>query len=728
MQTIIQHVIRGYGPPVAIPVEFGIHYIDIQTGDLYISRGKTSAGDWGQPLKAAMVEGEEGKTFGWNDGQDWIVLNIGVQPAVVDDEDNAITTQTQEHAATTVTSLGALSQAISAQTGDSNATQTIQTYIESQLGLVAGTPGGGDPSTVLAKLSDADRDAFWLTVQEGEVLQTVVDDGITNVVNFSETTTSTLRAIPDSLNIAGYHLVGNNEWNIGSQAVTEPSIIWPKTNQMVPPEFTIVCSGAQTVYGDPSEVHRRVTITQGIHQIVYETKTNHVRVKCYPEMPALIEITDVSFLGDSRTAAVTVEVSNIIMGAVLATEAVNNIIRLPSTFSVQYNVVNGVDDITSVDWQILFDGNVVISQVSNSQMITLTTGSLDFNKPYVVRVRIQGKLFGWTDWVSETFSVDGVKLLATGRSGTLPRLQVFAQTGDDFDSIFASNPSVGNVYSNALCWSNDGSHLAVAHSTSPYWTIHKRNGLSVSKLLDLPGSVSTWLAAARYSPTNDHLFITGQQSHLYSRTGDVYVKLTSGVPYDSYTVRDAEYSPDGQFLAMASGGSIGALRVWKKNQDNTYTKITTTPTTGGDAYTVSWDPTSKYVVVACYDSPKVMIFRRGEFDTFNSGFYPPDLLTAIGGGGSNSRGAAFSPDGKWLVVTQPKTGYGLVVWKRVSDEGFELMTLDPTLRNPSYGTKVLFSPDSKYLMTSRNLLKIEGDEFVEIPSDSIPKNGAWWYE
>lgn len=105
---IIQHVKRGYGQPTSPPEEIGIHYIDVVTNELYISRGKISVNDWGEPLSTALVPGSNGLVFGWSDasGQTWYVLDkLGVEEDAVLTKDGSMLAAATSYANTSVEGL-----------------------------------------------------------------------------------------------------------------------------------------------------------------------------------------------------------------------------------------------------------------------------------------------------------------------------------------------------------------------------------------------------------------------------------------------------------------------------------------------------------------------------------------------------------------------------------------------------------------------------------------------
>lgn len=45
-----QHITKGRGAPLKIPSELHQHYIDLNTSEIYVSRGTEYVEDWGQPL------------------------------------------------------------------------------------------------------------------------------------------------------------------------------------------------------------------------------------------------------------------------------------------------------------------------------------------------------------------------------------------------------------------------------------------------------------------------------------------------------------------------------------------------------------------------------------------------------------------------------------------------------------------------------------------------------
>ena len=141
---------------------------------------------------------------------------------------------------------------------------------------------------------------------------------------------------------------------------------------------------------------------------------------------------------------------------------------------------------------------------------------------------------------------------------------ILAGTVNKFDTIYAdilleftklADPSILPTNTGVFAaFSPDGVYLSVAHSTTPFVTIYKRNGDVFTKLAD-PDILPTGTGyGTAFSPDGLYLsvahvitpFVT-----IYKRNGDVFTKLADPDILPTGTGYGTSFSPDGLYLTVA---------------------------------------------------------------------------------------------------------------------------------------------------------------------------------
>lgn len=93
-----QHVYKGNGRPTFVPPDINAHYVDLETGEVYLARGDISPSDWGEALlditalQQALDEFEQsiGNGVGLNQVIDFSVQLVGQTKLVYIDIENVI--------------------------------------------------------------------------------------------------------------------------------------------------------------------------------------------------------------------------------------------------------------------------------------------------------------------------------------------------------------------------------------------------------------------------------------------------------------------------------------------------------------------------------------------------------------------------------------------------------------------------------------------------------------
>lgn len=701
---------RGYGPPTVAPVEFGIHYIDVTSGDMYLSRGKVDVDDWGQPLKAAMVDGEEGKTFGWNDGQTWYVLDIGVQKEIIDQKDVDTLNSGIQHSSTRVTELGAVATALLTASNDNDVKTSIQQYTNAQFDLIAGTPGGGDVGTVMAKLSNADRDAHWLPVVEGEVLQTTMQSTNGEIQDHTNVAIAALRVVEEpNLDVDSGSVVTSTSWVEKVNAVSTPTILYPLPNGVVPSEFTIIGTPFNATY-DVERLYREFEVKINGLTEIYTSNSDQYRVKCSPGDHITIKIRDVTEVGESGWGEVSVTSATITTSARLTTGSINGAINLPATFSVIREVVGSVDDHTQTSWIITNNvGDVVFSSPLdpiNVTAISVPDGTLLLNEQYTIKAITHGKLWGDVE-TEETVTTAGIKMLYAGAAATTsPRSKSYSQSIDAFTLAAGSALLPADETDTTIRMISPDKTFAVAiSSTSPFIHIYRRVGAKFTKdgvvqpvvpgiVHDVSFSVGSRILAVAHaaapfvtlfrvdinancssgpvlstpvpnsytlgiSPSGHHLIVripstspsTWYTLALYILSGDVYVKSSTGAPsVNSPNITRVIFNPKyPEYVGVTplNYNSAGYVQIFKWT-GTAYASTDVLLTGGGNARAFNFDDSGLQIAGTGSESKNSYMVVA----TFDPTSGKTTIIKSYSSAKFNAEpfgNVAFNPDGDYLA-------------------------------------------------------------------------------
>ena len=106
---------------------------------------------------------------------------------------------------------------------------------------------------------------------------------------------------------------------------------------------------------------------------------------------------------------------------------------------------------------------------------------------------------------------------------------------------------------NGVAWDPTGQYLAVAHGSSPYLTVYRREGDSLTKLPDpavLPMGIGYGVA---WDPTGQYLAVAYSNIPcltVYRRDGDSLTKLPDPAVLPTGIGRGVAWDPTGQYLAV----------------------------------------------------------------------------------------------------------------------------------------------------------------------------------
>ena len=206
---------------------------------------------------------------------------------------------------------------------------------------------------------------------------------------------------------------------------------------------------------------------------------------------------------------------------------------------------------------------------------------------------------------------------------TSPFITIYKRNGDTFTKL--DNPAnLPTGTAHWVGWSYDNTYLAVGHSTSPYITIYKRSGDVFTKLAnpaDLPQDAVPRVAWSKtnstylYAGVYNSIFTYGR---MYKRTNDTFSVISFSSPKG---FRDAAFSPNDDYFTLAyleQAESIDYLKIYKHSGD-TFTSLDD-PAELAHPTCISWSPDSIYLSLG-EGNGHVFTYKR-DGDTFTKLAYP----------------------------------------------------------------------------------------------------------
>ena len=164
---------------------------------------------------------------------------------------------------------------------------------------------------------------------------------------------------------------------------------------------------------------------------------------------------------------------------------------------------------------------------------------------------------------------------------------------------------------NGTAFSPDGNYMSVAHATTPFITIYKRDGDIFTKLDNpdvLPASTGNGIA---FSPDVNYLSVAHNISPfitIYKRDGDVFTKLDNPDVLPPSTGRGTAFSPDGNYLSVAHATSP-FITIYKRSGD-VFTKLANPDVLPADTGNgTAFSPDGNYLSVAHVTTPFITIYR-----------------------------------------------------------------------------------------------------------------------
>lgn len=228
-------------------------------------------------------------------------------------------------------------------------------------------------------------------------------------------------------------------------------------------------------------------------------------------------------------------------------------------------------------------------------------------------------------------------------------------------------------------------YIAAGHHSSPYLTIYKQDGDTITKLpaLDASNRPSNIALGCAFTPDGDYLIaahVSSPYVSVYSRSGDVFTKLAAPADPPSGTATSVSIHGDHVIVGLQNAPYVAhysmAAGVLTKLADPA-------DLPSGSVWGVAFSPDGAYASTTHSDSPYVTTY--GKVGNVLTKITDPAALPT----GNGSR-VAFLPDSSGLIATFITAPYAHVY----SLAGSSMVKqVDPTPNPDDNGYGVAVSPD-----------------------------------
>jgi WD40 repeat protein len=215
------------------------------------------------------------------------------------------------------------------------------------------------------------------------------------------------------------------------------------------------------------------------------------------------------------------------------------------------------------------------------------------------------------------FSPNGEFLAVAHATSTF--LTIYQRSGTTFTSIppiWTAPAGTGN----GVAWSADSRFLSVAHVTSPFITIYERSDTTFTKLTnpaDLPTNAGQ---DCSFSPSGEFLtvaHVTTPFITTYQRSGTTFTKLANPSSLPASNGAAVAWSLSNKYLAIGHGTSP-FLSVYERS-GTTFTKLANVSTIPNGFGGCDFSPNGEFLAVASNGSPNIQIYQTNS-DMPSSGF------------------------------------------------------------------------------------------------------------
>jgi hypothetical protein len=304
------------------------------------------------------------------------------------------------------------------------------------------------------------------------------------------------------------------------------------------------------------------------------------------------------------------------------------------------------------------------------------------------------------------FSRDG-QFLAIAHS-TTPFVTIYQRNGDTFIKL-ADPATLPTGNAGGAAWSADGQFLAIAHDISPWVTIYQRSDTTFTKLAN-PASLPPDTGRGCAFSADGTLFAVAHSTtpfiSIYTISGTTFTKQANPatLPGATQPGMGCAFSPEGAYLAVASGSQAQSHTIYAISAGPVFTKITN-PTMPSDAFDASWSDDSKVLVCGLpYDRVGATFTNR---------------VRGAGVGITSRLGDDISPDGTYIGVAGFPTSF-MAFYKKFGSTiqllGNPSVIPTGTGRGASWSPRIEFSEVANPLWLNRAFSKGSSSVSATIPS------------
>lgn len=288
-------------------------------------------------------------------------------------------------------------------------------------------------------------------------------------------------------------------------------------------------------------------------------------------------------------------------------------------------------------------------------------------------------------------------------TGTLHEVATYKNTTGSFAQI--SNPPnipAGQQITIGRTYTGNYMSLAVQAGTTKI-LVYTNNGNDT--FTDITANLSAQpnnTVSSAWHPSDTYMACGSGISpyvYFYSVSGTSLTQLASPSTLPPFQVNTMQWSPNGTYLALTTGGQSPYCMIYKNNGDNTFTAISLPSPIAALCSGSTWSADSKYVVFVSGTSPYLMIYRNNGDDTFTkltNPTLPASTLIAA---------AAFSPNGNYLILGSPNVGANTVMaYQNNGNDTFTQLASLPVPTNTYINLdSISWSPDNNYLAVGLNV-------------------------
>jgi WD40 repeat protein len=530
---------------------------------------------------------------------------------------------------------------------------------------------------------------------------------------------------------------------LGAQAIGAPTLTSPANNAVGVALGVTLTTSAFVAYPATADTHKDTDwiIKNAAGDVVWQSLANSTN-KTTITLPAgalqpgvqyfpLARHNGVS-LGSSAysavskftTSAVSISTPTILQPINGATEVDETPTFMASAFAT---VPAASDTQKSANWRLRnAAGDVIWSSMNDTVNLTsikLPAGLLVVSKNHTIEVQYNGMTLPSTPWQSSgfitksAFVFDRSVTMLTATAGF--RIGVYGQDIDTLRKLDTPNPQPSQS-AQAVAYSYDGVHMALAFSSAPYLQIYKKIGNDLT-LLPSPSVMPTgFCTAVAFSDDGLYMAVACEANPgllIYKRAGDVFTYVAyTGASVGS--VIDMCFGPNSAYLFIGSQVSPPNFTIARSGNDWQYVVgPSNLPVSNGAIRRMSI--AGPYVAFGSFYAGSISCFRVYANNNWVQ-------LTVNGAFTGIPNAIALSDDGAYIAVALSESPF-IAIYKRTGD----VWNILPTPAGITVQCScVSWSKDGQYLVFGGQaspfifVLKRDGDSFVKLANPAVLPSAA----